>query len=233
MRVLDLFCGAGCASDGYKRVGYDVYGVDFKRQRLYPYPFLQHDALAIPVEFLRLFDLIHASPPCQGYTDMNAPGRKVDHPRLIAPTLDLLKRSGVPFVLENVESKAARREMDNPVTLCGSMFNLGSDGYQLRRHRLFKTSFPIWIPECSHRSPVIGIYGDHVRCRAAAHGGRRTRDFEDHDKPALAHRAMRMKRKVTMHDLSEGIPPDYTCFIGAQFWDRQSNVPGRADMLAS
>ena len=59
MRLLDLFCCEGGASEGYRRAGFDVYGVDlfrhrgpdgklrgYRRQR-YPFPAIQGDCLAV------------------------------------------------------------------------------------------------------------------------------------------------------------------------------------------
>ena len=71
-RVLDLFCGAGGAGEGYRRAGYNVTGVDLKKRRC-GYPcgeFVQADCLDVMQDraFLLSFDLIHASPPCQTFT---------------------------------------------------------------------------------------------------------------------------------------------------------------------
>lgn len=52
--------------------------------------------------------------------------------------------------------------------LCGSMFGLQTaDGRaELRRHRLFETSFSIPLrPACQHGSVPLGVYGGHVRDR--------------------------------------------------------------------
>ena len=215
LKLLDLFCGAGGAGVGYQRAGFDIVGVDVEAQPNYPGEFIQADALGLDLEFLRGFDLIHASPPCKGYTALrHAPGRR-EHPRLIGPTRALLRAAGRPFVIENVEHAAGY--MDDPIRLCGTMFGLGAGGYELQRHRLFEASFLIVPPHrCWHRSPVIGVYGGHVRHRAASTGGRRTTDFPQQDKPALAAEAMGIDW-MTMGELSQAIPPHYAEFVGRQF----------------
>lgn len=216
VRVLDLFCGAGGAGAGYHAAGCEVVGVDIAPQPNYPFDFIEGDALAMirgMKAACRTFDLIHASPPCQGYTRMNAPGKKDDHPLLIPAVRECLIALGVPFVIENVEGAP----LIEPVMLCGSMFGLGADGHQLRRHRLFETSFPVVQPVCQHTSPVIGVYGDHVRCRAANHGGRGTRDFVGKDKPKLAATAIGIDHPCTMREISEAIPPAYTRWLAIQF----------------
>jgi len=70
MRVLDLYCGAGMAADGYRQAGWDVVGWDIRFQPSYPYEFHRGSALDVLEDayYLRQFDLIHASPPCQAHT---------------------------------------------------------------------------------------------------------------------------------------------------------------------
>ena len=176
MRILDLFSCAGGAAVGYHRAGFDVVGVDIAPQPRYPFAFIQSDVLALDQRFLRSFDAIHASPPCQGYTAMrHAPGAK-GAPMMIDQTRSLLEATGRPWIIENVEE--ARWAMREPIMLCGSMFGLGAQGCRTQRHRLFESNVAISAPSpCDHDArPVVGVYGGHARKRSAKAGGRGTRD---------------------------------------------------------
>lgn len=210
-RLLDLFCAAGGAARGYDLAGFDVVGVDLNHFKRYPYPQITTDALKLDVRFLRTFDAIHASPPCQGYTEMRAPGQK-GAPRLIPQVRKLLKAAGVPYIIENVEN--ARWAMEDPICLCGSMFGLEAEGHQLQRHRLFECSFDVKPPRpCQHRQPVIGVYGGHARNRSVVHGGRGTKDTWLTGHKGAASTALGIDW-MTLAEMSESIPPAYTAYLG-------------------
>lgn len=151
---------------GLHQSGFTVEGVDIHPQKHYPFKFHLLDVLTVSVDFLRQFDFIWASPPCQAHSVMRR-GRWQDreHPDLIEPVRDLLVSSGVPYCIENVVGAPLRE----PVMLCGSMFGLQTThGSQLRRHRLFECSFPVVQPVCKHnKGSVIGVYG------GGQHPGRR------------------------------------------------------------
>lgn len=233
MRVLDLFCNAGGAGMGYRRAGFEVFGVDLHRHKNYPFAFHRGDAIAVleallrgdkvsftrrdgTIVFLTLadFDFIHASPPCQGYTALrHAPGTK-GAPLMIDSVRTLLALTGLPWTIENVEE--ARWAMIDPITLCGSMFGLGAQGCQLRRHRLFESNIGLTAPSCQHDArPVIGVYGGHARRRAASAGGRGTRDEWEGGHRAAMSEAMGMDW-ATCAEMSEAIPPAYTEHLGRQ-----------------
>lgn len=215
MRILDLFSCAGGAAVGYHRAGFDVVGVDISPQPRYPFAFIQTDVLALDQRFLRSFDAIHASPPCQGYTAMrHAPGAR-GAPMLIDQTRSLLEASGRPWIIENVEE--ARWAMREPIMLCGSMFGLGAQGCRTQRHRLFESNIAISAPSpCDHDArPVVGVYGGHARKRAAKAGGRGTRDVWEGGHKAAASEALGIDW-MTLAEMSEAVPPAYTEHLGLQ-----------------
>lgn len=136
-RALDLFCGAGGAAMRLHRAGFDVVGVDIKRQPRYPFQFIQGDALALPVR-LEDFDLVWASPPCQAHTALSKMWNAREHVDRIPETRALLVKSGVPYVIENVPGAPLKASL----RLCGTMFDLRTPcGAELRRHRYFESSF--------------------------------------------------------------------------------------------
>jgi DNA (cytosine-5)-methyltransferase 1 len=207
LRALDLYCGAGGASLGLFRAGFEVVGCDLMRQPHYPFPFVQADSLRPPFDLSR-FDLVWSSPPCQAHTAMRRMHNAKPHLDLIPATRDMLRASGALFVIENVEGAP----LDDPFELCGTMFGLGIDGAELRRHRLFETNFYVRPLPCNHgaKPAVIGVYGGHVRNRSRRAGSRHrgVADFS----PADGRAAMGIDH-MTLAELSEAIPPAYSEYI--------------------
>jgi len=196
-KLLDLFCKAGGAAMGYHRAGFDVIGVDIEPQKNYPFTFIHGDA----IEYLKKngwkFDVIHASPPCQAYSNA-AKIMKRKHQDLIEATRNAMPAK--PWVIENVEGSP----LINPITLCGSMFALGT-----YRHRLFESSIRLVTP---HHSPHI---------KRTTKMGRRPVDGEmmhvvgNFSGVADARVAMGIDW-MTRDELREAIPPAYTEYIGRQ-----------------
>jgi DNA (cytosine-5)-methyltransferase 1 len=153
-RALDLFCGAGGASMGLHRAGFEVTGVDIKPQPHYPFRCVQADALVPPFR-LKDFDLIWASPPCQGYSIMrNLPWlRGREYPMLIPATRAMLQSSGTHYIIENVNQARRRKALPEGIEggfLCGTMF-----GLPIYRHRRFETSFYWLAPSHAKHTAVI------------------------------------------------------------------------------
>ena len=73
-----LTCSAapGAQPTGYAQAGFEVVGVDIKPQPNYPFAFICDDVFSLSLVFLRSFDAIHASPPCQSYSDLAKRKRK-------------------------------------------------------------------------------------------------------------------------------------------------------------
>jgi DNA (cytosine-5)-methyltransferase 1 len=222
--LLDTFCKAGGCSVGYARAGFDVVGCDIEPQPHYPFPFVEGDALELLRCLLRggLFRdsnnrtiyledvaVIHASPPCQKYSQVNRrqhlQGR--DYPDLIVPTRKLLLSIGKPWIIENVEMAPLR----GAIRLCGTAFNL-----PIRRHRIFESSFFLFGVDCVHSRFKEKKYptcfqskgeprrkSSVVQCYGATAGVGLWPDALGIDW---------MNRK----EMSQAIPPAYTHYIGKQ-----------------
>ncbi len=224
-RMLDLYCGAGGAAMGYYRAGFEVVGIDVKPHPRYPFDFVQMDALEALDQWDGAFDAVHASPPCQAFSAMRVMQNARQHPDLLTPTRQRLLAIGVPFIIENVEQ--APMNVHPPtlfgglsgVRLCGSMFDLRTEKYQLRRHRLFESNIPLPQPSCRHRADltVVGFYGDHARTRTRINGhhARGTDIVRNDDKLVLVRNLMGIDW-MTWTEANQAIPPAYTAFLGAQ-----------------
>lgn len=202
--LLDLFCGAGGASVGYHRAGFDVVGVDIAPQPDYPFEFLQADVMRLDVGESR-FDAVHASPPCQrdaAITKGTNAHLRDTYPDLYPGVRAMLASMRVPYVIEN---PAARPDL----VLCGEMFGLG-----VIRHRRFELG------------NVPGIYGlEHKRHRGRVAGMRHGRWFEGPyfavygeggGKGTVAQwqAAMGIDWTDNRRSIAEAIPPAYTQFVG-------------------
>lgn len=202
-RLLDLFCGAGGASMGYHRAGFDVVGVDINPQPNYPFEFHQGDALDLAPEAPGCYDAIHASPPCQRYSRATKRHGSTDiHPDLVDVVRELLVSTGTLYVIENVEGAP----LVDPLTLCGSMF---PDTMRLRRHRLFETNFPVPRLTCNHKAQglIVGVYGNP--------GGSSVRDGLKFGSTAQWREAMDINW-MPARSLSQSIPPRYSQYIGTE-----------------
>ena len=191
---------------GYQQAGFEVTGIDIKKQKRYPFEFIQADALEVmkDLDYLRSFDVITASPPCQTHSITqhlrNAQGKSTDKIDLIPQTREALVSSGKPYVIENVKGAP----LIDPIQLCGSSF-----GLKVRRHRIFESNLELVGSVCDHKAQgrPVGVYGS-MRDEIPK-GGRTATSIEE------AREAMGINWML-WGDLVEAIPPVYTEFIGKQ-----------------
>ena len=192
MRALDLFCCAGGASEGLRRAGFEVVGVDIEPQPNYPFEFHQADALTYPLDG---FDFIWASPPCQAFTK----AKKLQgnaHPDHIPAVRARLEAAGVPYCIENVPGAPLLR----PVLLCGSMF-----GLRVYRHRIFEANFEIPFVMCQHDKA-------QVKMGRAAKEGDVIQVVGHFSNVPYARKAMDIDW-MNQGELAQAIPPAFSEFI--------------------
>lgn len=211
-RLLDLFCGAGGASVGYERAGFEVFGVDINPQPNYPGRldhFWQEDALVALAQWdFNAFDAIHASPPCQAYSDLKTKLTS-EYPKVIEPVRDALEEIGLPYVIENVEGAP----LVDPIVLCGTMF----PGLRVLRHRLFESNVRLVAPEHPSKHPLVfthdkrkAHYGklDQNESFVQVTGGGNCTVLNAMDAMGI--------EWMTKAEMNEAIPPAYTEYIGRQ-----------------
>ena len=205
-RALDLFCGAGGASMGLHRAGFEVVGVDIAPQPHYPWPdrFIQGDAMS-PAVSPADFDFIWASPPCQEYSSaasyMRQRGKK--YPDLVGETRALLASSGALTAIENVPQAPIRPDL----VLDGTMFR----NLKVIRRRHFELNF---AAPFALGFPWVGLIRRGWSCVAG--GGRpsgcpvESNAWHTADALRAAMGIDWMPRKI----LSQAVPPAYAEFIG-------------------
>jgi DNA (cytosine-5)-methyltransferase 1 len=149
LRLLDLCCKAGGASEGYRRAGFTVTGSDREPQPRYPFPFIQADLRDLDPQWIaHNFDAVAGSPPCWDHSVLkHRTGR--DYEDFIPETRALFKATGLPYVIENVVGAP----LIDPLMLCGTQF---PGQLRVKRHRLFESNIPLTapMPHPSGRHPL-------------------------------------------------------------------------------
>jgi hypothetical protein len=199
--LLDLFSGAGGATKGYQEAGFYVIGVDINPQPNYcGDEFFQEDALEalrrLPTQD-HAIDAIHASPPCQAYAELATNRKRTDHPELLEPTRQLLQKSGLPWVVENVPTAP----MPDSFVLCGTTF-----GLPIVRHRRFEVSPPMGLQPSACRQTKFARSVDHPGTYPYASGSWEA-GWREHVLPVVW-------PWMTLAEAGQAIPPAYTRHIG-------------------
>lgn len=193
---------------GYHRAGFRVIGIDLAPQPHYPFEFIQGDAFSIPVDLVRKAAAIHASPPCQRYSDLQKRSG-MEYPDLIGVTREFCERWALPYVIENVDTAP----LIDPIMLCGAMF-----GLRVYRHRKFESNVDLIAPH--HPKHVAKVWT--LDKRKAHYGQPLTKDHfvqvtgGGNAPQAVKLEAMGIDWKMTRKEVNEAIPPAYTEWIGNQ-----------------
>ncbi|MFE5029948.1 DNA methylase [Streptomyces sp. NPDC056656] len=224
-RVLDLFSCSGGAGWGYHLAGFEVDGCDIADRPRYPFRYHRGDALEylaalIATGGIGRYTLVHASPPCQEQCALTvgtnrAHGWGNAHEDLVAPTRELLDRTGLPYVIEQPNGRAKIRK---DLWLCGEMF-----GLRVLRHRNFELGgWGVRQPaHPRHRGYVRGyrhgVYREGPYVAPYGEGGGKATVSE-----------MQTSMGITWTDvrkeLTEAIPPAYTKWIGTAFMTARQEV---------
>lgn len=215
--LLDLFSGAQGAGVGYARAGFRVTSYDLVEHAKAPgiAEFEVGDALDLlaDTQFLDRFDVVHTSPPCPRYSvSRHATGRGDDHPDLVGPVRDLLRRWGGTYVIENVPGAP----MPEAVLVCGAAMGLVS----IRRHRLFESNALLMTPGCAcDAQGSVSVFGhsgeDRRKATRVKHG-----HVRKHVPIDEVRRLMGVEWMTDRSDVSDAIPPAYTQYLGEQLIDR-------------
>jgi len=194
MRLLDLFCCEGLGAWGYWLSGRfsEIVGIDVNNDRRssYSFDFINADALSLDYDFLMSFDFIHASPPCQGYS--NRTPDKSRHMRLVAATHLMLHSSGVPYVIENVEGSS--KDLRPNLVMDGHYFGLPSE-----RRRYFHVSTLAAPLRLIKQGKSITIHGWEYTSRAQVIEALGLSEINE-----------RRLSRITMYGMKQGIAPAMT-----------------------
>lgn len=129
-RMLDLFCGRGGWTNAFLARGWECVGVDLVRHPDYRGDFVQRDVMTLGADYLREFDFVCASSPCE---EFSVHGMKMFHKnpkypengiRLFDHTREICEASGVPYVMENV--RPAQQFVGRAVHHCGPFYLWGN-----------------------------------------------------------------------------------------------------------
>lgn len=201
MKILDLFCCYGGASVGLYRacdkLGIKPYilGMDLRGQGEYPFNHVVKDVLSVDIDFIRDFDFVWCSPPCQAYS-LACNNSSVDYPDLVPYIQNLMYQAAVPFCIENVPQAPLRRDL----LLCGEMF-----GLDVIRHRHFELG-GFSVPQPFHKMHSGRVIdGDKVTVAGNGFGGSNNLfDWQN---------AMGIDWITDKNALAQAVPPVYSQYI--------------------
>lgn len=171
MKVLDLFCGAGGFSQGFKKAGFDIVaGIDIWDKAIETYK-KNHEHLALckdltvytPSKLVKEYnikdiDVIIGGPPCQGFS--NAGKRDIKDPRnsLFMEFKKYLDHfSPKMFIMENVMGILSMKNQKGDKCI-DIITNLLQEHYNIIITKLYASDFG--VPQNRRRVLIFGIRKD-------------------------------------------------------------------------
>jgi len=169
MKVLDLFCGCGGISEGFRLAGYEVVGgIDVSEEAIATYSLNFPEAISLSCDITKFddekikyvfgksnIDVIVGGPPCQGFSNANRWQKENDDPRnkLFFEYLRFVKvLSPNVVIIENVRgilSKDSGYAKNRIVALLSRL------GYEVSSKVLNAADFG--VPQSRYRAFFVGI----------------------------------------------------------------------------
>ena len=158
-RMIDLFCGAGGMSEGFRQAGFrTVWANDFNEDaaRTYRRNFGDHcvsgDIVSLldrHAEQIPVAEVVVGGPPCQGFSLLNKDKEGDPRRELWRPYLEIVRLSRArAFVMENVPQLLSSPEFEDIRTAAESM------GFRVASARLLASDYG--VPQRRLRAFVIG-----------------------------------------------------------------------------
>lgn len=187
LRALDLFCGAGGFSEGFRQSGFElVGGLDIDPDAIATYAYNFTDAQAIcgdvreaavrgrVLEVGAGVDVIIGGPPCQAFSQVRNHARLIDDPRNglyreFVGALDALEP--VAFVMENVpgmDQMGVREQVREDLSL-GGRYAVISQVVDAADHG---------VPQTRQRLIFLGVHADLATTLDPLVGSHATRDLD-------------------------------------------------------
>lgn len=186
-----------------------ILGVDNRKQRHYPFEFVQDDARTFPLDG---FDIIHASPPCEGHSALR--NREHASKALLMETIGRLSQCNAAlWVVENVEG--VQYPYNETFTLCGASLgcSLINERIYLARHRKFWSNLHLKPTPCRCRWlkrngwSCQGVYGTVGGSSPTWNGSKASKENSK--------RLMGIDW-MTREELVQAIPPAYTRHVAQE-----------------
>lgn len=168
--VLDLFCGCGGISEGYKLSGYKIIGgIDFNEGATKTFQHNFKDAKVFCTDIIQFsndklhelyegVDVIVGGPPCQGFSSANRWQKETEDPRnkLFYQYIRFVEQLRPKvFMIENVRGLLTR---DNGYAKNRIQEILTERGYNIKMQVLDASEYG--VPQNRHRAIIVGVRKD-------------------------------------------------------------------------